>query len=110
MAGYDSGTFQRVRRITFDETSQMYVVKDLFFNRVNMSLRSTRYFESLEELSTFVSKDFRGADFSKAPITENDLAGCQIDDNTKLPLEKTIRSILLRSIFQMISSMSRRYG
>ena len=99
LAGYDSGTFQRDRKITFDETSQMYVVKDLFFNRVNMSLRIKRYFESLEELSTFVSKDFRGADFSKAPITENDLAGCQIDDNTKFPLDKNYSKYIVKKYF-----------
>ena len=99
LAGYDSGTFKLNRRISFDTTSQMYVVDDFYFNKINVSLRCKNYFDSLGDLASFVHGDFRGADFSKAPIVESDLDGYQIDKSTQFPLDKNYSKHVVKKVF-----------
>jgi hypothetical protein len=101
---FDSFIVETIDDYSFEELteiskSQMYVAVDFYFNKTNVSLQCKNYFDSLRDLAGFVHGDFRGADFSKAPIVESDLYGYQINKNTQLPLDKNYSKHVVTKVF-----------
>lgn len=97
--GYDSGTNKLQRRIYYSDYIQMYVVDDVYFNNANVCLRISNYFHSFDELSTFVGGNFRGADFTKAPIDKSELKAFIVDETTIYPLDIKHKKYLLKKFF-----------
>ena len=88
LAGYDSGTFVLQRRLGFDESLQLYYVRDTYYNNKNYPLTNNEFFGDFLEFASFVKGDLSDADLSKAPVSRKEIDKYKTNEKTKLPLSK----------------------
>lgn len=92
LTGFESGTFQLARKPGFDSESQLYFVKDIYFNGKNRRLSHTNFFGTFDEFIAYIQGDLRGAELSRAPISRSNILKFKTDKNTKLPLFSTYKT------------------
>lgn len=88
LAGYDSGTFVLQRRLGFDESLQLYYVRDRYYNNKNHPLTNNEFFGDFLGFTSFVKGDLSDADLSKAPVSRKEISKYKTNEKTKLPLSK----------------------
>ena len=88
LVGYDSGTFVLQRRLGFDESLQLYYVRDRYYNNKNYPLTNNEFFGDFLEFASFVKGDLSDADLSKAPVSRKEIGKYKTNEKTKLPLSK----------------------
>lgn len=88
LAGYDSGTFVLQRRLGFDESLQLYYVRDRYYNNKNYPLTNNEFFGDFLGFASFVKGDLSDADLSKAPVSRKEISKYKTNEKTKLPLSK----------------------
>ena len=99
LAGYDSGTFVLQRRLGFDESLQLYYVRDRYYNDKNYSLTNNEFFGDFLGFASFVKGDLSDADLSKAPVSRKEISKYKTNENTKLPLSKIYDAYEVRKKF-----------
>lgn len=81
------------KSIRYDEDAALYVVKNHFYSAYGVLGHRAFYFTTFDELKSFLRNDISGAFLLYAPIVDEDVKDCVIDENTILPTSRTSHDV-----------------
>ena len=99
LEGYENGAFAVKRNLGFNESLQLYYVKDKYLSNKYSPLSTSDYFFDFSEFSSFVQGDLSNADLLKAPVTKEELAPYKTNESTKFPLFKKYKEYKIEKTF-----------
>lgn len=97
----DSNKYQKSIKCEFDTKTNYFVIEETYkVECYNYPIRIRKYFYNIKELIDYLNGDLSNCDLSKANISNDDVDGCIINDNTRLPINKSKVSYIINKYYE----------